>query len=47
MLIETKVKKQGNSNAIIIPKHLNLKPADEVRVIIMPKRVSRVKDIWI
>ncbi len=44
MIIETTVKKQGNSNVIILPRQLHLKPADKVRVIVMKKNVSLVKD---
>lgn len=45
MLLETKVKKQGNSSVIILPKNLGFKPNDKVKVMIINKKVSRVKDI--
>ena len=45
MILETRVKKQGNSNVIILPKSLGLKPNDKIKVIIIDKKVSRVKDI--
>ncbi len=45
MIIETEVKKQGNSNVIILPKKLGFKPKDKVRVMILNKKVGTVKDI--
>ena len=45
MIIETEVKKQGNSNVIILPKKLGFKPKDKVRVMILNKKVSTVGDI--
>ena len=45
MILETKVKKQGNSNVIILPSTLGFKPDDKIRVIILNKKVSKVKDI--
>ncbi len=45
MIIETTVKKQGNSNVIILPKKLGLKPADKVKLLILNDKVARVQDI--
>ena len=45
MMIETEVKKQGNSNVIILPKKLGLKPKDKVTVAIIPKKVATVGDL--
>jgi len=45
MIIETTVKKQGNSNVIILPRKLGLKPADKVKVIILNDHVAKVQDI--
>ena len=48
-IIETEVKKQGNSNVIILPKQLGFKPKDKVKVIILSRKVGTVKDmvgIW-
>ena len=46
MIIETKVKKQGNSNVIILPKKLGFKPEQEVRVMILGKKIAKVEDIF-
>ncbi|MDP1694898.1 MAG: hypothetical protein Q8L34_05145 [Candidatus Woesearchaeota archaeon] len=45
MIIETEVKKQGNSNVIILPKKLGFKPKDKVTVNIISKKVATVGDI--
>jgi len=45
MIIETVVKKQGNSNVIILPKKLGLKPTDKVRVLVLNDKVAKVQDI--
>ncbi len=45
MIIETVVKKQGNSNVIILPKKLGLKPADKVKVLVIDDKVAQVQDI--
>ena len=44
-MIETEVKKQGNSNVIILPKQLGFKPKDKVTVMILNKKIGTVKDI--
>ena len=46
MILETRVKKQGNSNVIILPRALGFKPKDKINVIILNKKVSKVKDIF-
>ena len=46
MIIETTVKKQGNSTVIILPKKLGFKPEQEVKVMILNKPVTKVKDIF-
>ena len=45
MILETRVKKQGNSSVIILPKSLGFKPRDKINIIILDKKVSKVKDI--
>lgn len=45
MIIETKVKRQGNSNVIILPKKLGFKPEQKVKVMILNKKTAKVKDI--
>ena len=45
MIIDTEVKKQGNSSVIILPKQLGLKPKQKIRVLIMKKDRAKVKDI--
>lgn len=45
MIIETVVKKQGNSNVIILPKKLGLKPTDKVRVLVLNDKAAKVQDI--
>ena len=45
MIIETKVKRQGNSNVIILPKKLGFKPEQEVKVMILNKKAATVGDI--
>lgn len=45
MMIEAEVKKQGNSNVIILPKRLGFKPSDRVKVLIVKEKVSTVNDI--
>ena len=44
MLFKTEVKKQGNSNVIILPKRLGLKPADKVNVLLIREKASTVGD---
>ncbi len=44
MIIETTVKKQGNSNVIILPRSLGLKPADKVKIMIISPHISKVED---
>ena len=45
MLIDTEVKKQGNSSVIILPKQLGLKPKQKIRVLIIKNDIAKVKDI--
>jgi antitoxin component of MazEF toxin-antitoxin module len=45
MILETKVKKQGNSNVIILPKKLGFKPEQEIKVMILNKKTATVGDI--
>jgi antitoxin component of MazEF toxin-antitoxin module len=45
MIIDTEVKKQGNSNVIILPRKLGFKPKDKVTVNIISKKVATVGDI--
>ncbi len=45
MMFETRVKKQGNSNVVILPAKLGLKPNDKIKVLIIENNVSTVKDI--
>ena len=45
MIIETTVKKQGNSNVIILPKKLGFKPKQKVKVMILNKKTAKVEDI--
>ena len=45
MMLETTIKKQGNSNVIIIPRQLNIKQNDKVKVIVMKQNVATVNDI--
>ena len=45
MILQTEAKRQGNSNVIILPKKLGLKPSDKVCVLVIKGEVSRVEDI--
>lgn len=45
MIIETKVKRQGNSNVIILPKKLGFKPEQKVKVMILNKKTATVGDL--
>ena len=50
MEIKAKTKKWGNSIGILIPKEAirkeNIKPDQEVTVLISAKPITKVKDIW-
>ena len=50
MEIKTKTKKWGNSIGILIPKDVirkeNIKPEQEVTVLISSKPITKGKDIW-
>lgn len=45
MIVETEVKKQGNSNVIILPRKLEFKPSDKIKILILKEKVATVKDI--
>lgn len=45
MILETEVRKQGNSNVIILPRKLGFKPADKIKILILKEKVTKVKDI--
>lgn len=42
MIVIGEVKRQGNSNVIILPKKLGLKPRDKVRVLLLRESASTV-----
>ncbi len=45
MIMDTTVKKQGNSNVIILPSHLGFKPKDKIKVMILSDKTAKVKDL--
>ena len=45
MMFETRVRKQGNSNVVILPAKLGLKPHDRIKILIIDESVSTVGDI--
>ena len=50
MAIKVKTKKWGNSIGVIIPKEFirqqNIKPDQEVTILISPKHITTGRDIW-